>query len=109
MEGGVLQKLLENKAVIKPIILGAHQIIKNPIHQLLIEIMHEGAKGDIPTLRSRDNFADQTCEVNEVLKCIPVKNLSDLKYVVRAGALLVCNMVSVKTGHTINKKEPFWK
>ena len=28
--------------------------IKNPILQRLIEIMHEGAKGDIPTLRSRD-------------------------------------------------------
>ena len=44
-----------------------------------------------------------------MLKCIPVKNLSDLKYVVRAGALLVCKMVGVKTDHTINKKEPFWK
>ena len=28
--------------------------IENSIHQRLIEIMHEGAKGDIPTLRSRD-------------------------------------------------------
>ena len=61
------------------------------------------------TKQKRHNFADQTCEVNEVLKCIPVKNLSDLKYVVRAGALLVCKMVGVKTDHTINKKEPFWK
>ena len=51
--------------------------IKNPIHQRLIEIMHEGAKGDIPTLRSRDiNFeAKHVNEVNEVLMCIPVRNL----------------------------------
>ena len=40
--------------MIQVIILGAHQKIKNPTHQGLIEIMHEGAKGDIPTLRSRD-------------------------------------------------------
>ena len=56
MEGRVVQKLLESKAVILTIILGGtrEDHIKNPIHQSLIEIMHEGAKGDIPTLRSRD-------------------------------------------------------
>ena len=43
--------------------------------------MHEGAKGDIPTLRSKDIdlVTKHVNEVNEVLKCIPVKNLSDLK------------------------------
>ena len=73
--------------------------------------MHEGAKGDIPTLRSKDIdlVTKHVNEVNEVLKCIPVRNLSDLKYVARAGALLVCEKVDVKTDHTINKKEPFWK
>ena len=82
--------------------------IKNPIHQCLIEIMHEGGKGDIPTLRSRDiNLVTKHVnEVNKVLKCIPVRNLSDLK---RAGALLVCEKIGVKTDHTINKKEPIWK
>ena len=66
--------------------------IKNPIHQRLIKIMHEGAKGDIPTLRSREmNLVNKYVdEVNEVLKCIPVRNLSELKYVARASALLVC-------------------
>ena len=48
-------------------------------------------------------------EVNEVLKFITVRNLSELKYVVRASALLVCEKVSVKTDHTIKKKELFWK
>ena len=47
-------------------------------------------------------------KVNKVLKCIPVKKLSDLKYDARAGALLVCEKVVVKADHTINKKEPFW-
>ena len=85
--------------------------IKNPIHQRLIEIMHERAKGDIPTLCSTDiNLVTKHVnEVNEVLKCMPVKNLSNRKYVARAGALLVCEKVGVKTDHTINKKEPFWK
>ena len=85
--------------------------IKNPIHQRLIEIMHERAKGDIPTLHSRDiNLVTKHVnEVNEMLKCIPVKNLSHLKYVKRAGALLVCEKVDVKTDYTINKKEPFCK
>ena len=53
--------------------------------------MHEGAKGDIPTLL----VAKHVNEVNKVLKCIPVRNLSDLKYVARAGALLVCEKVGV--------------
>ena len=73
--------------------------------------MHEGAKEDIPTLRSGDiNLVTKHVhEVKEVLKCIPVRNLSDLKYVVKAGALQVYEKVGVKTDHTINKKEPFWK
>ena len=42
--------------------------------------MHEGAKGDIPTLCSRDItlVTKYVNEVNEVLKCIPVRNLSEL-------------------------------
>ena len=45
--------------------------IKNSIQQHLIEIMHEGAKGDIPTLRSKDIdlVTKHVNEVNEVLKC----------------------------------------
>ena len=73
--------------------------------------MREGAKGDIPILRPRDiNLVIKHMnDVNEVLKCIPVKNLSDLKYVARAGALLVSKKIGVKTNHAINKKGPFWK
>ena len=35
--------------------------------------------------------------------------MSELKYVVRAGALLDCGNIGVKIDHTINKKEPFSK
>ena len=85
--------------------------IENPIHQRLIEIIHEGAIGDIPTLRVRDItlMAKYVNEVNEVLKCTPGRNLSELKYVARENALLVCENVSVQAYHTINKKEPFWE
>ena len=48
-------------------------------------------------------------EVNNVLKCIAVRNLSEPKYLTIASALLVCEKVGVKTDHAINKKEPFWK
>ena len=48
-------------------------------------------------------------EVNEELNCIPVRNLSELKHAVTASALLVFEKADVKTDHTINKKEPFWK
>ena len=84
---------------------------QNPIHQRLIEIIHERAKGDITTLRSRyiTFVTKYVHEVKEVLKCIPVRNLSELRYVARVSALLVCRKVGVKTDHTINKKEPFWK
>ena len=85
--------------------------IENPIYQHLIEIMHEGAKGDIPTLHSRDItlVTKHFNEVNEVLKCTPVKDLSELKYVATVSALLVCVKIDVKIDHAINKKEPFWK
>ena len=63
--------------------LGIHQniILKIPIQQCLIEIIHEGAKGDIPNLNSRDKtlVTKHVNEVNKVLKCIPVRNLSELK------------------------------
>ena len=39
-------------------------------------------------------------EVSEVLKCIPVRNLSELKYVARVNALLICEKVGVKTDRT---------
>ena len=73
--------------------------------------MHEEAKGDIPARRSRDTTlaTKYVNDVNEVLKCIPVRNLSELKYVVRASALLACENVGVKTDQTINKKELFWE
>ena len=84
MEAGVVQKLLQNKAMIQAIILGdtPEDQIKNPIHRRLIEKIHKGAKGDIPTLRSKEiNLViKHMIEVSGVLKCIPVKNLSDLKY-----------------------------
>ena len=73
--------------------------------------MHEQAKRDIPTLRSRNInlVVKYVNEVNEVLKFITVRNLSELKYVVRASAFLVYEKVSVKTDHTIKKKKLFWK
>ena len=42
-------------------------------------------------------------EVNEVLKCISVRKLSELKHVVRVGALLVCEKVGVKTDRNIKR------
>ena len=72
--------------------------IKNSIHQLLIEIMHEEANGDILTLRIRDIplVTKHVNEVDDVLKGIAVKNLLELKYVTRASGLLLCEKVGVK-------------
>ena len=69
--------------------------IENPIHQRLIEIMHEGAKRDTNLLTKYKN------EVKKVPKCISVRNSSDLKYAARASALLACEKVGVKTDYTI--------
>ena len=73
--------------------------------------MHKGAKGDIPTQRGRDiNLVTKYMnEMNEVLKCIPIRNLSELKYVARASTLLVCEKVGVKIDHIIHKKQSFWR
>ena len=67
--------------------------------------MHEGTKGDISTLL----VPKYVNEASKAPKCVPVRSLSGLKYVARAGALLVCEKVGVKTDQTINKKEPFSK
>ena len=66
--------------------------IKNPIHQPLIEIMHGGAGWDIPSLHSRDiNLVTKYVnEVNKVLKCILVRNVSKLMHVGRTSDSLVC-------------------
>ena len=85
--------------------------IENTIHQRLIEIMHDGAKGDNPTLRSRNItlVTKYLNEINKMLKCIPVRSFSELKYLARTTALLVCEKVGVKTDYTIKKNESFWK
>ena len=61
--------------------------------------MNEWAKGDIPNLSSRDiNLVTKYVnKVNEMLKCIPVRNFPGLKYAGRETALLVCEKVGVKT------------
>ena len=89
----------------------AEDHIENPIHQCLIKIMHEGSKEIYHPYEGRDItlLSKHVNEVNEMLKCIPVRNLSELKYVARASASLVCEKVGIKIDHTINKKEPFWK
>ena len=46
-------------------------------------------------------------EANEVLKGVSARNLTELEYVARASALLICEKVGVKIDHTTNKKEPF--
>ena len=46
-------------------------------------------------------------EVNEVLKGVSARNLTELEYVARVSALLICEKVGVKIDHTTNKKEPF--
>ena len=73
--------------------------------------MHEEEKVDIPTVRSRDiNLVTKHVnEVNEVPKCIPVKKLSNLKYLATAVALLISEKLGVKTDHTISKRERLWK
>ena len=50
--------------------------------------MFKGRKGDIPTLRSRDMtlLTKYVNEVKNVLKCISVIYLSELKYIARANA-----------------------
>lgn len=68
-----------------------------PIHHLLIEGMHEREKGDIPTLSSIDITLvyKHVNEVDKMLKVIPVRDLSELKYVARASALLVFEKVGM--------------
>ena len=42
-------------------------------------------------------------EVNEMLKGVPAKNLTELEYVARASALLICEKVGVKIDHQTKK------
>ena len=59
--------------------------------------MHEPEKGDIPTLSNIDITLvyKHVNEVDKMLKVIPVRDLSELKYVARASALLVFEKVGM--------------
>ena len=43
-------------------------------------------------------------EVNEMLKGVPARNLTELEYVARASALLICEKVGVKIDHQTKKQ-----
>ena len=43
-------------------------------------------------------------EVNEVLKGVSARNLTELEYVARASALLICEKVGVKIDHQTKKQ-----
>ena len=64
--------------------------------------MDEGPKGDITTLRGRNIIlvTKHVNEVKEVLKCVPLRNSSELKYVGRSSVLLVYEKVVVTIDHT---------
>ena len=47
-------------------------------------------------------------EVNELLKGIPVKNLSEIKSVGGASALLVCEKIHIKVGTTLKERKLIW-
>ena len=86
-------------------------LTENLFLQRLIEIIHEGTRGDFSTLHCRDItlLTKHVKERNGILKVIPVRNLSELKYVAKESALLVCEKVGFKIYHIIHKKQLFWK
>ena len=101
MEGGVVQKQRT-----MPLLIGLSWSTQDQIHQRLLEIMHEVANRDIPTLHNRDItlMTNYVNEVKKILKRIPVRNLSELKYAARTSELLICEKVSGKTCYPINKR-----
>ena len=73
-------------------------------------MMQENSSDPIPSLRGIDLFEVKNIvsEVNDMTCSIRVKNLDELKNLLRTGARLV----SKKVGVTANKrefKEPYWK
>ena len=63
--------------------------IKNSIHQRLIELMYERVRGDILILPSTNMtlMTKHINELNEMLKIIQVRNLSEFKYIAKASEL----------------------
>ena len=72
--------------------------------------MQENSSDPIPSLQSIDALKCKSTvsEVNDIISSIRVKNLDELKNLLRAGERLVCNKVSV-IANKKDVKEEHWK
>ena len=73
-------------------------------------MMHENSSDPIPSLQGTDALKAKSTisEVNDIMCNIRVKNLDEIKNLLRAGAKLKCNKLGVITNEK-EFKEPYWK
>ena len=88
---------------------GTDELHQNDDTQSIRTMIQENSRDPIPSLRGVDllKVKSTVSEINHISN-IRVKNLNELKNLLRAGARLVCN----KVGVIANKKEckePYWK
>ena len=77
----------------------------------LKSILEISDKAKIHNLRNADStkVKQTTAKVNEILKFLPTSNITEVKNVLRASAILVCELIDIKEHKKKERKEPFWK
>ena len=89
---------------------GTDELHQNDDTQRMRRMMQENSSDPIPLLQGIDplKVKSTVSEVNDIICNIRVKNLGELKNLLRDGAKLVCNKVGVISNKE-EFKEPYWK
>ena len=77
----------------------------------LKNIMERSDRRKIHNLKNTDRTTvkQTTAKVNGILKYLPTDDITDVKNVLQASAILVCELLDIKEPEKKEKKEPFWK
>ena len=77
----------------------------------LQEILTRQDKGKIYNLKSIDQakLKKATSKVNNIMKAVRVTNITDIRNILQAGAVLVGELVEAKEPTHRTEKEPYWK
>jgi hypothetical protein len=77
----------------------------------LTEIVGKDDKGKIHNLKNFDHgkLSKETSRVNNILKYVPVNNITEVRNLLQAGAVLVGELLEIKEKRPREPQEPFWK
>jgi hypothetical protein len=84
---------------------------ESAILKRLTEIFSKEDKGKIYNLKNCDysKVKKETARVNNILRHVPVNNITEVRNLLQAGAVLVGELLEIRESRPREHKEPFWK